>query len=143
MKQENPISERSLPKGVLYVRIVGVVAGVGLIAWGLLRLFVPDWEPPASALQIGSVILLIYGTLLALPWKKINASQFWGILFGVLIVISVIFVFLQVIEVMFAYMTAAEQGEKLGPPGLQGLLIFIALLQVPAILFIHKPDLLD
>ena len=48
-----------------------------------------------------------------------------------------------VVAVMFAYMEHAERGEKLGVPGLEGSLIFIALLQPPLVLFQRKPDLLD
>ena len=143
MKQANTTTVDSMPKGLLYVRIVGLVTGLGLIVWGFLRLFVSSWEPSVSGLQVGSVIVLIYGALLVLPWSKINGPRQWRILFGALVLISVAFVFLQVIEVMFAYMAVAEQGEKLSPPGLQGLLIFVALLQIPAIFFIHRPDLLN
>jgi hypothetical protein len=46
-------------------------------------------------------------------------------------------------SVMFGYMAAADQGERLGVPGFEGTLIFVALMQVPAILFQRRPDLLD
>ena len=45
--------------------------------------------------------------------------------------------------VIFDYIAAADRGERLGVPGLEGTLIFLALLQVPVVLFQHKPDLLD
>ena len=44
---------------------------------------------------------------------------------------------------LFNYMAAADQGERLGVPGFEGTLIFLALLQVPAVLFQRKPDLID
>jgi hypothetical protein len=53
------------------------------------------------------------------------------------------FVFIMIVSVMFAYMALAEQGQKLGVPGLEGSLIFIALLQPPVVLFRRKPDLLN
>jgi hypothetical protein len=45
--------------------------------------------------------------------------------------------------VMFAYMAAADQGERLGVPGFEGTLIFLSLMQVPVVLFQRKPELLD
>lgn len=45
--------------------------------------------------------------------------------------------------VMFAYMAAAGRGERLGVPGFERTLVFLALLQVPVVLFQRKPDLLD
>jgi len=48
-----------------------------------------------------------------------------------------------VVSVMFNYMAAADQGERLGVPGFEGTLIFLSLLQVPAVLFQRKPDLID
>ena len=35
------------------------------------------------------------------------------------------------------------RGERLGVPGFEGTLIFLALLQVPVVLFQRKPDMLD
>ena len=48
-----------------------------------------------------------------------------------------------VVVVMFAYIESAERGERLGVPGFQGTLIFLALMQIPSILFRKNPDLLD
>lgn len=70
-------------------------------------------------------------------------SKTFKILFPILCILSIGFVFLMVVEVMFAYMAAAERGERLGVPGFQGSLIFLTLLQVPTILFRRNPDLLD
>ncbi|MGK0309380.1 MAG: hypothetical protein ACJAYS_000196 [Lentimonas sp.] len=53
------------------------------------------------------------------------------------------FVFLMIVSVIFDYMAAEANGERLGVPGFEGTLIFLALLQVPAVLFQRRPDLLD
>ena len=48
-----------------------------------------------------------------------------------------------VVVVIFAYMASDARGERLGVPGFEGTLIFLALLQVPIVLFQRKPDMLD
>ena len=48
-----------------------------------------------------------------------------------------------IISVIFNYIEVAARGERLGVPGFEGTLIFLALLQVPAVLFQYRPDLLD
>ncbi len=85
---------------------------------------------------------LVYGILLSLPFQRMRDSS-WKLGFGAVTVASIGFVFLMIVSVMFAYMEMAEQGERLGVPGLEGSLIFIALMQVPVVLFQRKPDLID
>lgn len=80
--------------------------------------------------------------VLQIPFVSIK-SKIFKIFFSILCLLSIGFVFLMVVEVMFAYMAAAERGERLGVPGFQGSLIFLTLLQVPTILFRRNPDLLD
>ena len=57
--------------------------------------------------------------------------------------LSIGFVFLMIVVVMFSYIASAERGERLGVPGFEGTLIFLCLLQAPTILFRKNPDLLD
>ena len=83
-----------------------------------------------------------YGLALVVPYARLEAKQ-WKLGFTSLAVLSALFVFLMVVHVMFAYMAAADRGEKLGVPGLEGTLIFVGLMQVPVVLFQRKPDLLD
>ncbi len=80
--------------------------------------------------------------ILQVPFNSMKNKAF-RIFFPILCILSVGFVFLMVAEVMFAYIAAAERGERLGVPGFQGSLIFLTLLQVPTILFRRNPDLLD
>ena len=67
----------------------------------------------------------------------------WKLVYGLLVFCSIAFVFVMVASVMFSYMDAAARGERLGVPGLEGTLIFLALMQVPAVLFQRRPDLID
>ena len=85
---------------------------------------------------------VLYGILLNLPFQRMKDSS-WKLGFGALTLSSIGFVFLMIVSVMFAYMEMAELGERLGVPGLEGSLIFVALMQVPVVLFQRKPDLID
>ena len=80
--------------------------------------------------------------ILQFPFQKLEDNAF-KIFFVILCILSIGFVFLMVVDVMFAYIAAAEIGERLGVPGFQGSLIFLTLLQIPTILFSRNPDLLD
>lgn len=85
---------------------------------------------------------IVYGLLLCLPFAKFGKSL-WKTSFAGLCVFSAGFVFVLIVAVMLAYMEMAERGERLGVPGLEGSLVFMALLQPPAVLFERYPDLFD
>jgi hypothetical protein len=85
---------------------------------------------------------IFYGIILNLPFQSMSEAR-WKWMYGLLLICSIAFVFLMVVSVMFNYMAAADQGERLGVPGFEGTLIFLSLLQVPAVLFQRKPDLID
>jgi CDP-diglyceride synthetase len=85
---------------------------------------------------------LVFSAWIQLPYQKLNA-KLWNLCFAALCFLAVGFVFLMVVVVMFAYIESAERGERLGVPGFQGTLIFLALMQIPSILFRKNPDLLD
>ena len=102
------------------------------------------------ALSAGSsglaYLKIFYYSLLALwvqlPYPKLSASA-WRVCYGALVILSIGFVFLMIVVVMFSYIASAERGERLGVPGFEGTLIFLCLLQAPTILFRKNPDLLD
>ena len=124
--------------GLRYGRIAGHVLTLLLLTLGL------------SALVKGSgvfetfkgVYFIAYGIVLSLPFGRLSDRSWrWG--FGLLVGLSALFVFLMVVVVIFAYMASDARGERLGVPGFEGTLIFLALLQVPVVLFQRKPDMLD
>ena len=124
--------------GLRYGRIAGHVLTLLLLTLGL------------SALVKGSgvfetfkgVYFIAYGIVLSLPFARLSDKSWrWG--FGLLAGLSALFVFLMVVVVIFAYMASDARGERLGVPGFEGTLIFLALLQVPVVLFQRKPDMLD
>ena len=137
MTQEMP--KTRIPDGVQYARLAGRLLGILLICMGTLSFF-DSFSGSFDCFK--AVYFFAYGSLLNLSFERMTART-WKCLFGLLIVSSVAFVFVMVIAVIFDYMAADARGERLGVPGFEGTLIFFALLQVPAVLFQHKPDLLD
>jgi len=124
--------------GLRYGRIAGHGLTLLLLTLGL------------SALVKGSgvfesfkgVYFIAYGIVLSLPFGRLSDRSWrWG--FGLLSGLSALFVFVMVVVVIFAYMASDARGERLGVPGFEGTLIFLALLQVPVVLFQRKPDMLD
>lgn len=138
--QTPPSGQPGVPAGVRYARIVGRILGAVLIAqgvWGLAA------EGGADAFaRFRHVFFLLFGLLVNAPFPRLG-NRGWRYAFGLLVAFSVAFVFLMIGTVMFDYMAAAERGERLGVPGFEGALVFLALLQPPAVLFQRRPDLLD
>ena len=124
--------------GLRYARWAGQALGFVLILMGLFAVL---GQKGVFELFKGSYFI-VYGSILLVPFTRF-AEKLWKPSFVVLAILSAFFVFVMVAHVMFAYMAAAEIGEKLGVPGLEGTLIFVALMQVPVVLFHRKPDLLD
>ena len=126
-------------KGLTYARLAGRALGAALLMWALLFLLRghTSWFE-----SIQAVYYLVFGLLLNLPFQRLN-ERLWTPACIALTALAAGFVFIMIVSVMFAYMALAEQGKKLGVPGLEGSLIFIALLQPPVVLFRRKPDLLN
>lgn len=131
--------QKSLPAGVLWSRRAGHLLGALLLLLGLLAF----GRGTAGFETVKAVYCLAYGALLLVPASRIARERIWRLFFGLLLIASAGFVFLLVASVMFDYMAAAERGERLGVPGFEGALIFLALLQVPAAVFERRPDLID
>jgi hypothetical protein len=134
-KQPTP----QIPDGVRYARYAGHALGLILICMAILSAI--------RGLQgifgnLKAAYFIVYAVVLNIPFTRISEYR-WKPIYALLVVCSAAFVFIMVVSVMFSYIEAADRGERLGVPGLEGTLIFIALLQVPAVLFQRKPDLLD
>jgi hypothetical protein len=128
-----------VPDGVRYARWSGHALGLILICAGVVSA-IRGLEGTFDSLQASYFIL--YGVVLNLPFARISEAH-WKWTYGLLVFCSAAFAFLMVVSVLYHYMEAAERGERIGVPGLEGTLIFLALLQVPAVLFQRKPDLID
>ena len=124
--------------GLRYGRIVGYVLASLLLILGLSALF----KGTGVFETFKGVYFIVYAIVLSLPFARLSDKSWrWG--FGLLVGLSALFVFVMVVVVIFAYMASDARGERLGVPGFEGTLIFLALLQVPVVLFQRKPDMLD
>lgn len=125
--------------GLRYARRAGHFLAILLIGLAVKNLAFGSMD---TFTVIQTIYFLLYGLFLYIPYNKVSEAS-WKLVFGTLVVLSVLFVFLMIATVMFAYMAAADRGERLGVPGFEGTLIFLALMQVPVVLFQRKPDMLD
>ena len=132
-------SRTNIPDGVRYARLAGNLLGIILIFIGIVS--VSSGSAGFFAFFKASYFLL-YGSLLNIPFTRIRSAQ-WKWFYGLLVFGSLAFVFVMIISVIFNYMEADARGERLGVPGFEGTLIFFALLQIPAVFFQRRPDLLD
>ena len=145
MKSVQATEKTPLQRGLTYARWGGYLfsALLLILALGEYRSLTSASPPELSGF---ATFKLFYYSLLALwvqlPYQKLSAFAF-RIIYGALVLLSVGFVFLIIVVVMFSYIAAAERGERLGVPGFEGTLIFLCLLQAPTILFRKNPDLLD
>ena len=141
MKANKPTAKTPLERGLTYTRWGGYLFSLLLVILAVNESHSITAESPAF-----SYFKIIYYSLLALwvqlPYQKLSGSA-WRIGYGALVLLSIGFVFLMIVVVMFSYIAAAERGERLGVPGFEGTLIFLCLLQAPTILFRKHPDLLD
>lgn len=125
-------------RGLGYARIAGYVMSALLLALGITALV----KGAGTFEMFKGVYFVVFGVVLGFPYGRFS-DPVWKRCYILLVVLSALFVFVMVAVVMFAYMASADRGEKLGVPGFEGTLIFLALLQVPVVLFQRKPDLLD
>lgn len=125
-------------QGLRLARGAGLALGVILLTLAIIALATGT----SGFYSFKAVYFMLYGLVLLLPYAKLREKD-WRWSYAVLVLLSFGFVFVMIVSVMFAYMAAAEQGERLGVPGLEGSLIFLALMQVPVVLFQRRPDLID
>lgn len=140
----------SIPEAKTEIVSASSARGLRYARWGGHVLTALLWAIGMAALVKGEgafelfkgIYFVAYGIVVSLPYGRMSDKS-WRWSYGLLVGLSALFVFVMVAVVMFAYMAAAERGERLGIPGFEGTLIFLALLQVPVVLFQRKPELLD
>lgn len=130
-------------RGISYARAAGIGLGLFFLAWAPATLLRWDGQGPGGWLIFQTCFLTAYGVMLAMPWSRIKPARLWKYCFGILIALSLCFTFVMVIDVLFLHSLAAETMTKPPPPAFPGLQIFFGLMQVPAVLFLRKPELLD
>ena len=128
--------------GVSWARRFGSLLGIFYIIWGPMT-YIGLGEVAGPAHFARAAFLVFLGAMLMLPYSRFSGAKLWKGTFVLLCICSVAFVFTMIISVMFDYMAAAEREERLGVPGFEGTLIFLTLMQAPAVLFQRRPDMLD
>lgn len=130
-------------KGIRYARAAGIAVGFFMIIWLPFNALRWGGEAP-SGLLLGEFILFgLVAILLLLPWKRLEPTRWWKPLLGLFFFAVAAFAFTMVIDLIFQYILAADQGKKPAPPAFQSLLIFLILMQPPVLIFLRKPELLD
>lgn len=130
-------------KGIGYARAAGTGIGLFFIGWAPANMLRWEGQGPTGLLVFEMFFFILYGTLLAMPWSLLKTEKLWKIAFAALIVCSFLFGFIMVIDTLFQHSLATEVEGRPAPPAFPGLQIFFGLMQVPAVLFLRKPDLLD
>jgi len=143
-----PLSDEAIQlkqrmRGIGYARAAGIGLGLFYLAWAPLSFVRWAGSGPTGFFAFEAVFFAVYGILLAMPWGRIESATIWNYCFGVLAVSSFFFTFVMVIDTLFQHTLAAEIGARPAPPAFPGLQIFFGLMQVPAVLFLRRPELLD
>ncbi len=139
-----PIAKSMSPSilvGLRCSRAAGFGFGVFLIPWGMVACW--RWPANPTLAIIETFYFVAYGILLVLPWKKIIHERVWHGLFMIFALMSLGFVFMQIFDTLFQHLLAAEFQAKAHPPVIQGVQVFVGLLQMPTLFFAKKPHLLQ
>jgi len=129
-----------LPAGLKISRLTGSFFGCFLIYWGL-NAFTRWGDSPVIIAYC--LFLCFYAILLILPSHKMHKLISMNKLLIILALLSVIFVFSQIAEIMFGIYRTTEAEMRPKSPILQSVMIFIALLQIPTFYFIYNPKALE
>ncbi len=128
------------------IAALGVLDLAGGFSWGNFHI-PPRWQPETVhyplALQMECWFFIFYALLLVAPWEKIQSEPTWRKLFFVLCVFSILFAFVMISEVMAKNYIAKAAKTKARLPVFQAVLLFAALGQIPTLLFVRKPELVD
>lgn len=144
-------------RGIRYARYASYIFAVLIAFLGILDLaggfslgslhFPPRWQPETVhfplALKFECWFFIFYALLLVAPWEKIQSEQTWRKLFFLLCLTSIAFAFIMISEVMAKNYIAKAAKTKARLPVFQAILLFGALGQIPTLLFVRKPELVD
>ena len=128
--------------GLTLIRVAGTLLGVILVLEGSQD-FAMAWGTTTPFPAIRNFAHVLFGGLLLLPWRRLSKAACWRPLFAVFAVSALVFVFVLVFEVLFETIASVEMGEKTALPAIEGVMAFIGLMQIPAVLFIRRPELLE
>ena len=129
----------SLEKGLKITRLSGFFLAFGLSIYAIIYYQRGHAAANDSTRLAIIIIWLLFSIGCILPWKKFS-KKIWVKLYVIFILIAIAFVFSFVVKILFDYIAADSVGERLSVPGLEGTVIFLGLLQIPAVLFSKNPD---
>jgi hypothetical protein len=144
-------------RGLVYARWACSFFGIFIIFLALLELchgftvgsfFIPPrWKPETVtfplALALENWFFIFFGVLILVPIEKIKSDKFWKIIFGIICLVSLVFAFAMISEVMAKNYIATAAKSKARMPVFQAILLFASLGQIPIHLFVRRPELLD
>lgn len=144
-------------RGILYARRASYLFGFFIIILAILEFsggfqlgswtIPPRWKPETVtfplALLLENCFFVFLGVLILLPWEKIKQDRHWNIIFGILCLAAVVFAFAMISEVMAKNYIANAAKTKARLPVFQAILLFASLGQIPTLLFVRRPELLD
>jgi hypothetical protein len=148
-----------------YARLLGLGTALFLLVWAPFSLSRWVGQGPGFV-HFEAGFFFFYGLLLIFPYHRIRSFRLWRALLIVLAVASLLFVFVLVFDVLYIanlyvdnslasahvpepqgavydFDEESGTGPRLPFPALNCVLVFLALLQVPAVLFSRYPEWLD
>ena len=151
-------------KELVYARTLGLGVGLFLLGWAYPSLSRWLGQGPVFA-HFEAAFFFVYGLFLLFPYSRVRAGRPWRLLLGALAVLSLFFIFVMVFDVLYIANLIVDNslapvhppqpqavyemddesgvGPRLPFPALNCVLVFLALLQVPTVLFSRHPDWLD
>lgn len=128
----------SVNRSVFLARYLGRILGSLLIGAALFLVWRGIDQGRVFDLFQG-FLFTVLGILYVLPWLRLSRRR-WRKCFGLLLVMTAVLAFTQVLAVMVTFAEAARQGVKPGPPIFQGVILFLVLMQPAVIFFERHPD---
>ena len=128
--------------GLTLIRVAGTLLGLILVLDGIQEFALAEGTT-APFPAIRNLAYVLFGGLLLLPWRRLAKAACWRSLFTVFAASALAFAFVLVFEVLFETVASVEMGQKTALPAIEGVMAFIGLMQIPAVLFIRRPELLE
>ena len=126
-----------------YARAAGTGLGIFYLGWAVPSFLRWGDYGPTALFAAEAVFLFLFGLFMAAPWRWIRSAKLWHYCFIFFVFLGCLFPFIIVVETLFQHVLAAQIEAKPPSPGFPGLQLFIGLMQLPAVLFLRRPELLD
>ncbi len=128
---------------IKYARMSAYAVAVLLLVWAVNKLLAVDAALYPWVNYLSFFYTMLYAIWMVFPWIKLKSAKQWKVGMIGFLILSFVFVFLLIANIMIDSSVAASEGRRLGVPGLEGTIIFLCLGQIPAILFERYPHLME